>query len=76
MKTMTIREKSRGKKTKVNAQKTYRDSDGDWVAVIDKVEFIQACTYVCQGIDNCSWEKLDVQVDLDDDGKNYKVVTH
>ena len=37
-------------------------------------EFRQACTYVCKGVDNCIWEKLQVQADLDDDGKEYKVV--
>ncbi len=76
MKTMTIREKSSGKKTKINAKKTYRAASGEWVAVVDGTEFSQACSYVCQGVKNCIWENLHVQADLDDDGKNYKILTH
>ncbi len=75
MKTMTIRECSRGRKTKVKAKKTYRDASGDWVAVVDGKEFHQACTYVCNGIKDCVWENLQVQADLDDDGKEYKVLS-
>ncbi|MCP4339706.1 MAG: hypothetical protein GY799_12645 [Desulfobulbaceae bacterium] len=75
MKTMTVREDSRGRKTKVNAKKTYRTASGDWVAVVDGIEFRQACSYVCQGIRDCAWEKLHVQADLDDDGKEYRVLS-
>jgi len=76
MKTMTVREKSCGKKTKINAKKTYRESSGQWVAVVDRTEFRQACSYVCKGVKDCVWENLHVQADLDDDGKEYKVLTH
>ena len=75
MKTMTIREDSRGRKTKLRAKKTYRTASGEWVAVVDGTEYRQACTYVCKGIQNCVWEKLHVQADLDDDGKEYKVLS-
>jgi hypothetical protein len=74
MKTMTVRECSRGRKIKVNAKKTYRTSSGEWVAVVDATEFRQACSYVCQDIRDCAWENLHVQADLDDDGKEYKVL--
>ena len=73
MKTMTVREGSRGRKTKVNAKSTYRAASGEWVAVVDGIEFRLACSYVCQGIRNCAWENLHVQADLDDDGKEYRV---
>lgn len=75
MKTMTVREESRGRKTKVNAKKTYQTHTGEWVAVVDKTEYRRACSYVCQGVKNCVWEKLHVQADLDDDGKEYKVMS-
>jgi hypothetical protein len=73
MKTMTVREPSRGRKTKVNAKTTYRSASGEWVAEVDKTEFRQACSYVCQGVRDCSCENLHVQADLDDDGTEYKV---
>jgi hypothetical protein len=75
MKTMTVREGSRGRKTKVNAKKTFRDASGEWVVVVDGTEFCQACSYVCQGIKDCVWENLHVQADLDDDGKEYRVLS-
>ncbi len=74
MKTMTVREGSHGRKTKVNAKKTYRDDSGEWVAVVDETEFRQACSYVCQGVNDCACENLQVEADLDDDGKEYRVV--
>ncbi len=74
MKTMTVREESHGRKTKVNAKKTYRDASGEWVAVVDEAEFRQACSYVCQGVKDCACENLQVEADLDDDGKEYRVL--
>ncbi len=75
MKTMTVREGSHGRKTTVTAKKTYQRSSGEWVAEVDGTEFLQACSYVCQGVKDCSCEKLHVQADLDDDGKEYKVLS-
>lgn len=74
MKTMTVRERSHGKKTKVNAKATYRSASGEWIAEVDDIEFRQACSYVCQGVKDCACEDLHVQADLDDDGTEYKVV--
>jgi hypothetical protein len=74
MRTMIVREGSRGRKTRVNAKKTFQRGSGEWVALVDGAEFREACAYVCQGVENCSCEKLHVQMDLDDDGKEYKVV--
>jgi len=74
MKTMTVREVSHGRKTKMNAKSTYQTFSGDWVAEVDGTEFNQACSYVCQGVDNCVCENLEVQADLDDDGKEYRVL--
>jgi hypothetical protein len=74
MKTMTVREESRGRKTKVNAERTYQAASGEWVAEVNRTEFLEACSYVCQGIKDCVCENLQVQADLDDDGKEYKVL--
>lgn len=76
MKTMIIREDSRGRNTRVNAKNTYRSASGDWVAEMDEKEYSKACSYVCQGVENCVWEKLHVYADQDDDGKEYKVSTN
>ena len=75
MKTMTVREGSRGRKTTVNAKRTYQRAYGEWVAEVDGTEFRQACSYVCQGIRDCACENLEVQADLDDDGKEYRVLS-
>ena len=75
MKTMTVREGSRGRKTKINASTTYQTVSGQWVAEVDGTEFRQACSDVCKGIKNCACENLHVQADLDDDGKEYRVVS-
>jgi hypothetical protein len=75
MKTMTVRERSHGRKTKINARATYRSVSGEWVAEVDGSEFRQACSYVCQGIRDCVCENLHVQADLDDDGTAYRVLS-
>ncbi len=75
MKTMVVREDSLGRKTKVKASKTYQTNSGEWVAEVDGVEFNKACTYVCQDVKDCACEDLHVQADLDDDGKEYKVLS-
>ena len=75
MKTMTVRERSSGRKTKVNAKTTYRSASGEWVAEVDGIEFRQACSSVCQGIRDCTCDKLHVQADLDDDGTEYRVLS-
>ena len=75
MKTMTVREISRGRKTKLNAKTTYQTDSGEWVAEVDGREFRQACSDVCQDIRDCACERLHVQADLDDDGKEYKVLS-
>ncbi len=75
MKRMTVREDSRGRKTTMNARSTYQRFSGQWVAEVDKTEFLQACSYVCQGVEDCVCENLHVQADLDDDGKEYKVLS-
>ena len=75
MKTMTVRELSHGRKTTVNAHSTYQTSSGDWVAVVDKTEFNQACSYVCHGVADCVFQNLQIQADQDDDGKEYRVLS-
>jgi hypothetical protein len=75
MKEMTVREESRGKMTKVSARKTYQSGSGEWVAEVDGNEFQEACTYVCQDVQDCVCEKLHVEADLDDDGKQYRVLS-
>lgn len=73
---MTVREGSHGRMTKVIAKRTYRAFSGDWVAEVDGKEFSEACSYVCQGISDCACDDLDVQMDVDDDGKTYRVVSN
>lgn len=75
MKTMTVREVSHGRKTTLNARKTYQTASGEWVAEVDGSEFRKACSFVCQGVTDCVCEELQVQADLDDDGKEYKVLS-
>lgn len=75
MKTMTVREVSRGRKTTLKANKTYQADSGEWIAEVDGTEFRQACSDVCQGVKDCVCENLQVQADLDDDGKEYKVLS-
>jgi len=75
MRTMTVREDSHGRKTIINAKKTFQRASGEWVALVDGEEFRKAFDYVCQGVRDCSLKNLHVQTDLDDDGKEYKVVT-
>lgn len=76
MKTMIVREGSCGRNTTISARKTYRDASGTWVAVVDRKEYRQACSYVCQGIKECVWGNLHVHADQDDDGKEYTVLTN
>lgn len=75
MKTMTVREVSRGRKTKIHARATYQTTSGEWVAEVDGTELRQACFYVCQGIVGCLCKNLQIQADLDDDGKEYRVLS-
>lgn len=74
MKTMTVREKKHGRVTKVNAKTTYQTESGKWVAEVDEAEMRKACGDLCSGLNECSCEDLHVEADLDDDGKEYKVV--
>ena len=75
MKTLTVKENTRGRKVKVTAQKTYQTRSGKWVAEVDGTEFRDACSDVCSGIKNCTCENLHVEADMDDDGTEYTVVT-
>ena len=75
MKTMTVREVSHGRKTKVIAKAIYQTTSGEWVAEVDGTEFNQACSSVCQGVRDCVCENLQIQADVDDDGKEYKVLS-
>ena len=74
MKKMTVRENTTGKKKNVDAQKTYQTSTGKWVAEVDDTEIDSACSDLCSGIKDCSCEKLHVEADEDDDGKEYTIV--
>jgi len=75
MKTMIVREDSRGRNTRITARKTYQSFSGKWIAEVNRNEFRNACNYVCQGVKDCVWENLHIYADQDDDGKEYKVVT-
>ena len=43
-----------GRKTEVDAKKTYMTSSGRWVAEVNGSELQDACVELCTGIDNCS----------------------
>jgi hypothetical protein len=75
MKTMTVREVSRGRKTTLSAMQTYQTASGEWVVEVEGTEFRKACSYVCQGVTDCVCEDLQIQADLDDDGKEYRVLS-
>ena len=74
MKTLTVRENTRGRKATVHAQATYQTESGSWVAEVDGAEMGDACRVLCNGIKDCSCENLHVEADEDDDGKEYTVV--
>lgn len=75
MKAMTVREVSHGRKTTLNAKTTYQTASGEWVVEVEGAVFRQACSVVCQGVRDCACEDLQVQADLDDDGKEYRVLS-
>ena len=62
-----------GRKTEVNAQKTYMTRSGKWDAEVNDSELEQACVELCTGIDNCSCENMHGEADQDDDGKEYRL---
>lgn len=72
---MTVREESHGRKTTIIAKRTYQTTFGKWIAEVDSTEFRRACSYVCQGVKGCVCENLHVEADLDDDGKEYRVLS-
>jgi hypothetical protein len=75
MKTLIVRNDIDGTSTGVNAKKTYEKSMGQWVAELDKTEFRRACRVFCRGINDCSCEDMHGQADLDDDGKEYRMMS-
>ena len=62
-----------GRKTEVDAKKTYQTRSGKWVAEVNGSELQDACVELCTGIDNCSCENMHGEADLDDDGKEYRL---
>jgi hypothetical protein len=62
-----------GRKTEVDAKKTYMTSSGRWVAEVNGSELQDACVELCTGIDNCSCENMHGEADQDDDGKEYRL---
>jgi hypothetical protein len=62
-----------GRKTEVNAKKTYITRSGKWVAEVNGSELGQACLELCSGIKNCSCENMHGEADQDDDGKKYRL---
>lgn len=63
-----------GRKTEVNAKKTYKTNSGKWAAEVDGSELREACLVLCSGIKNCSCENMHGEADQDDDGKKYRLV--
>ena len=62
-----------GRKTEVNAQKTYMTRSGKWVAEVNDSELDEACVVLCEGINNYSCENMHGEADQDDEGKEYRL---
>jgi hypothetical protein len=75
MKTLIVKESTQGRTTKINARTTYQRYSGDWIAEVDEAEFRDACSSLCQGINECTCDDLHVEADQDDDGKEYKILS-
>lgn len=75
MKTLIVKENTRGRTTKVDARTTYQTKSGEWIAEVDEAEFNDACFDLCRDIKGCSCQDLRVEADQDDDGKEYRVLT-
>lgn len=65
---------SLGRRTEVIAKKIYETYYGMWIAEVDSSELEQACHVLCDGIENCSCSNMYGEADLDDDGKEYRLV--
>lgn len=63
-----------GRRVEVQAQKTYETDFGAWIAELEGPEFRRACLELCSGMTNCSCENMHGEMDLDDDGKEYRIV--
>lgn len=75
MKRMIVRENVHGRITSVNAKTTYQTDSGKWVAEIGGTDINHACEELCRGIENCTCDNLRVEADVDDDGKEYSLVS-
>lgn len=76
MKTLKIKNDMTGMSTEVNANKTYEKTVTQWVAEVDEAEFRRACDIYCSGIEGCSCDDMHGQADLDDDGKDYRIMSN
>ena len=75
MKTLIVKDNIHGKTTKLDARETYQTRSGKWIAEVDGTEYYHACSYLCQGIEDCHCDDLHVEADQDDDGKEYSILT-
>ncbi len=64
-----------GRKTEVNAKKTYTTFFGTWIAEVASSDLESACRVLCRGVENCSCENMHGELDQDDDGKEYRLVS-
>ena len=76
MKTLIVKENVHGRKTEVSASTTYQTDSGKWIAEVEGAEMRRACLDLCSGIKDCSCDNLHVEADQDDDGKEYKILSH
>jgi len=75
MKTLIIKNDIHGTSAEVSAQNIYENSGGQWVAEVDEKEFNRACSVFCRDVEGCSCEEMHGQSDLDDDGKEYRIMS-
>jgi hypothetical protein len=73
MKTLILKENTRGRKAKVDAKKTYQKKSGKWVAEVNGADYHDACIFLCRDLKGCTCEGLHVEADQDDDGTEYTI---
>ena len=73
-KLLVLKDDILGRKAEVNVKKIYETEYGKWIAEVDASEVRSACLELCRGIKNCSCENIHGETDLDDDGKEYRIV--
>ncbi len=74
MKTLVVKTNPLGKEVEIEVKKIYEESPGKWVAEVDEAEVHHAYEELCGDRKDCSYENMHAQADLDDDGKEYRIL--